>query len=67
PATVTKSVLYVPSVTPDEHPWESIESFRDFVGRYLEAGISDIILQPPPEDETGIVEQIANDCLPEFR
>jgi alkanesulfonate monooxygenase SsuD/methylene tetrahydromethanopterin reductase-like flavin-dependent oxidoreductase (luciferase family) len=67
PQSVIKSVLYVPSITPDEHPWDSIEAFRDFVGRYRDAGMNEVILQPPFEDATGIVERVALEVLPEFR
>jgi len=67
PEDVIKSVLYVPSITPDEQPWDSVEAFRDFVGRYQDAGMTEVILQPPFEDTTGIVEQVATEVLPEFR
>ena len=67
PEDVIKSVLYVPSITPDEHPWDSIEAFRDFVGRYRDAGMTEVILQPPFEDTSGIVQQVATEVLPEFR
>ncbi len=67
PAEVIKSVLYVPSITPDEHPWQSVEAFTDFVGRYRDAGMSEILLQPPFEDTEGIVERVAADVLPGLR
>jgi alkanesulfonate monooxygenase SsuD/methylene tetrahydromethanopterin reductase-like flavin-dependent oxidoreductase (luciferase family) len=67
PSEVIKSVLYVPSVTPDEHPWDSVDAFRDFVGRYREAGMSECIFQPPFDDQSGIVERIALDIIPGLR
>ena len=67
PEDVTKSVLYVPSVTPDEHPWNSVDAFLDFVGRYADEGISDFILQPPFDDTAGIVERVSADILPDLR
>jgi alkanesulfonate monooxygenase SsuD/methylene tetrahydromethanopterin reductase-like flavin-dependent oxidoreductase (luciferase family) len=67
PDEVVKSVLYVPSVTPDEHPWDSTEAFVDFVGRYRTDGIAEFILQPPFEDTSGIVERVSQDILPGFR
>lgn len=67
PGDVTKSVLYVPSIIPTEHPWDSAEAFRDFVGRYLEIGVTDFILQPPGESRSGIVDQISREVLPSLR
>jgi alkanesulfonate monooxygenase SsuD/methylene tetrahydromethanopterin reductase-like flavin-dependent oxidoreductase (luciferase family) len=64
PDEVVKSVLYVPSITPDEHPWDSIEAFVDFVDRYRAEGISDFIFQPPFEDSAGIVERVSAEVLP---
>ena len=52
---------------PDERPWDSVDAFVDFVGRYRAEGISEIILQPPFEDETGIVGRISHDPLPGLR
>jgi alkanesulfonate monooxygenase SsuD/methylene tetrahydromethanopterin reductase-like flavin-dependent oxidoreductase (luciferase family) len=58
PAAITRSLLYVPSIMPDEHPWDSIDAFHDFVGRFREAGISDFILQPPPPERWEIIEEV---------
>lgn len=67
PDTVRKSLLYVPTIIPTEKPWDSVEAFRDFVGRYQQIGISDFILQVPPVDENGIVAAVARDVLPGLR
>lgn len=67
PADVIKSVLYVPSVTPDEHPWDSVDAFVDFVGRYKAEGLTEFIFQPPFEDKSGIVDWISHDILPKYR
>ncbi len=64
PATILRSHLYVPAVLPDERPWASIEAFRDFAGRLQDAGVREVILQPPPDDEDAIVERIAGEVLP---
>jgi alkanesulfonate monooxygenase SsuD/methylene tetrahydromethanopterin reductase-like flavin-dependent oxidoreductase (luciferase family) len=66
PASVIKSVLYVPSVTPDEHPWDSVNAFADFVGRYRDQGIQDFILQPAAA-ERDLIERISGDVLPGLR
>lgn len=67
PGDVIKSVLFVPSVTPDERPWDSVEAFIDFVGRYRESGITEFIFQPPFEDTTGMVERVSSGVLPGLR
>lgn len=67
PATVTKSLLYVPSIIPTEHPWDSLEAFSDFVGRYQDAGVTDLILQPPFEETNDVVERVSRDLLPGYR
>jgi alkanesulfonate monooxygenase SsuD/methylene tetrahydromethanopterin reductase-like flavin-dependent oxidoreductase (luciferase family) len=67
PSTVIKSVLYVPSITPDEHPWDSVEAFSDYVGRYREVGVTDFVLQPPFEETSDVVERVSRDLLPGLR
>jgi alkanesulfonate monooxygenase SsuD/methylene tetrahydromethanopterin reductase-like flavin-dependent oxidoreductase (luciferase family) len=67
PGSVTKSLLYVPSIIPTEHPWDSVEAFVDFVGRYNEVGVRDFILQPPFEESSDVVDRISRDVLPGLR
>lgn len=64
PGEILRSLLYVPVQLPDDHPWESVEAFRDFVGRYREAGVQEFLLQPPPDERWRIVERVAADVLP---
>jgi alkanesulfonate monooxygenase SsuD/methylene tetrahydromethanopterin reductase-like flavin-dependent oxidoreductase (luciferase family) len=59
PAAVIKSVLYVPSITPDERPWDSVDAFADFVGRYGDAGMTDFILQPPINHQDEMLERVS--------
>lgn len=63
PATILRSHLYVPVQLPDERPWDSVEAFRDFVGRFREAGVNEFLLQPPPAEQFGVVERVAADVL----
>ena len=53
-------------MTPDEHPWDSVDAFVDFVGRYRDQGIQDFILQPANADHN-LIEQISNEVLPALR
>lgn len=67
PGTVIKSLLYVPAILPDEHPWDSVDAFYDFAGRYGEAGLHELILQPPLSGDWSMVERVAADVLPALR
>ncbi len=67
PGTVIKSLLYVPSIIPDEHPWDSVDAFADFVGRYGESGVTDFILQPPFEETSDVVDRVSRELLPSLR
>jgi F420-dependent oxidoreductase-like protein len=67
PRSIRRSLLYVIAQMPEEQPWTSVEAFRDFVGRFSDAGMADFILQPPPPDRFAFVEQIASEVIPELR
>jgi alkanesulfonate monooxygenase SsuD/methylene tetrahydromethanopterin reductase-like flavin-dependent oxidoreductase (luciferase family) len=67
PATILRSHLYVPSILPEERPWDSPEAFLDFVGRFREAGVGEFIVQPPAEGTLATVERIAPAALPVAR
>ncbi|HLU35245.1 MAG TPA: hypothetical protein VKZ61_05695, partial [Thermomicrobiales bacterium] len=59
-----RSLLYVIAHTPEERPWDSIDAFEDYVGRYAEAGIEDFIFQPPEPEQFPLLERIATDVIP---
>lgn len=67
PKSVRRSLLYVVAQMPEEQPWESLDAFEDFVGRFTESGVQDFILQPPPPERLEIVERVATDVLPKLR
>jgi F420-dependent oxidoreductase-like protein len=66
PATILRSHLWVAALLPEERPWDSPEAFRDFVGRFREAGVGEFLLQPPP-DGLAAVERIAEEAIPALR
>jgi hypothetical protein len=51
----------------EEDPWASVDAFEDYIGRYTEAGMQELILQPPAPDRLHIVERIATDVLQGLR
>jgi F420-dependent oxidoreductase-like protein len=67
PASIKRSLLYVVAQMPEEQPWDSVEAFRDFIGRFSDAGMADFILQPPPPERFDIVERVAHEVIPELR
>ncbi len=67
PGEIIRSVLYVPSIMPFERPWDSANVFRDFAGRFQEAGINEFLLQPPPAEQGAIYEQIALEVIPSLK
>lgn len=67
PAAIARSLLYVPAIMPDERPWDSVAAFVDFAGRFREAGVTELILQPPPSGDWAIVERVVAEALPGLR
>lgn len=67
PREIVRSVLYVPSIMTTERPWDSPEAFRDFVGRFRDAGIDEFLLQPPADEKREVYEQIAREVIPSLR
>jgi F420-dependent oxidoreductase-like protein len=65
PRTVRRSLYYwVPRA--DQDPWDSLEAFRDTVGRYREAGIEEFIFDHPRDDQLKTLERVAGE-LPALR
>jgi alkanesulfonate monooxygenase SsuD/methylene tetrahydromethanopterin reductase-like flavin-dependent oxidoreductase (luciferase family) len=67
PAAVKRSLLYVVAQMPDERPWDSVDAFEDFVGRFGEVGVQEFIFQPPPPEQFAIVERVATNAIPSLR
>jgi len=68
PATLRRSILAGGGVTPDSI-WGSEEQFRDFVGRYQEAGVDEFLFYYPSrvEQADGHYERIAREVIPELK
>ena len=68
PETLRRSILVGGGVTPDT-PWSSPEAFRDFVGRYMEAGVNEFIFYYPSrvEQADGYYERIAREVIPHLK
>lgn len=68
PATLRRSILAGGGVTPD-NVWGSPEQFRDFVGRYREAGVDEFLFYYPSrvEQADGHYEHIAREVIPSLK
>jgi alkanesulfonate monooxygenase SsuD/methylene tetrahydromethanopterin reductase-like flavin-dependent oxidoreductase (luciferase family) len=68
PRSLTRSLLAGGGYSP-ENPWESVEAFRDFTGRYREAGVGEFLFYYPSRTELahGTFERIAAEVLPALR
>jgi alkanesulfonate monooxygenase SsuD/methylene tetrahydromethanopterin reductase-like flavin-dependent oxidoreductase (luciferase family) len=67
PAEIKRSLLYVIAQMTDENPWDSVDAFVDFVGRFSEAGIQEFIFQPPQPEHYPLVERISLEVIPGLR
>lgn len=67
PADILRSHLYVPAILPDERPWDSADAFADYVGRYRELGIRELILQPLRDMPRDRIERIVGEAMPAAR
>jgi len=70
PATIIRSLLAGWPLLSPGTPWASIEAFRDYVGRYREAGINEFIFLYPPDEyfpgaqvEDGIFDRAVSELL----
>jgi alkanesulfonate monooxygenase SsuD/methylene tetrahydromethanopterin reductase-like flavin-dependent oxidoreductase (luciferase family) len=67
PREVKRSMLYIPAQMPGEFPWDSVDAFTDFVGRFSEAGVQEFLMQPPAPEHYDLLERIARDVIPALR
>ena len=66
PSTLRRSLLLWPPIR--EMVYESVQTFSDIVGPYIEGGINEFILAFPWKDEQlPIFERIATDVIPALR
>lgn len=66
PGEIVRSLYGWAAMLPDD-PWASVEAFRDVVGRYMEAGVNEFILDQPPAAQFPVVERVVTEVLPGLR
>lgn len=67
PRDILRSHLYVPALLPDERPWDSLDAYHDFIGRFREAGVTEFVMHPPPDERLDLLERVAAEVLPVLR
>jgi alkanesulfonate monooxygenase SsuD/methylene tetrahydromethanopterin reductase-like flavin-dependent oxidoreductase (luciferase family) len=66
PDDVVRS-LYLWSAKTAGDPWDSIDAFKDIVGRYREVGINEFIIDQPRPDQMTVLERAAIEAIPALR
>jgi alkanesulfonate monooxygenase SsuD/methylene tetrahydromethanopterin reductase-like flavin-dependent oxidoreductase (luciferase family) len=59
--------LYGWAKNADTDPWQSLDAFEDVVGRYMEAGMNEFILDQPRDEQIGVMEKAASGAIPGLR
>lgn len=66
PDEIIRSLYGWAAIMPDD-PWESVDAFEDVIGRYMEVGINEFIIDQPHDDQITVLEQVATDVITRFR
>jgi alkanesulfonate monooxygenase SsuD/methylene tetrahydromethanopterin reductase-like flavin-dependent oxidoreductase (luciferase family) len=68
PRSLRRSIYRV-GRPPTEDPWESVDAFTDFVGRYREIGVSEFLFLYTPRDRERrpLFERITSEVMPALR
>ncbi len=48
-------------------PWESTAAFEECIGRYLEAGVNEFIIDQPKDHQVPVMEKVAAELLARYR
>ncbi|HEY1298824.1 MAG TPA: TIGR03560 family F420-dependent LLM class oxidoreductase [Chloroflexota bacterium] len=66
PRSIVRSLYGWAAMMPSD-PWESVEAFRDMVGRYAEAGVNEFLIDQPRPEQEAVLERVAAEVLPSLR
>lgn len=66
PNSLTRS-LYLWAVKADADPWQSVDAFHDVIGRYMEVGVNQFLIDQPDDAHLAVMEKVAADALPALR
>jgi hypothetical protein len=63
---VRRALLWAPWVQALD-PWDSVDAFDEFIGRYREAGVTDFIFDEPRPEQRPVLRRVAAVTLPRLR
>ena len=66
PKTIVRSLYGWAAMMPSD-PWDSLEAFRDMVGRYSESGVNEFLIDQPRPEQQPVLERVAAEVLQTFR
>jgi F420-dependent oxidoreductase-like protein len=62
PKTIVRSLYGWAAMLPSD-PWESVEAFRDMVGRYAESGVNEFLIDQPLPEQQATLERVASEVV----
>ncbi|MGI9146632.1 MAG: TIGR03560 family F420-dependent LLM class oxidoreductase [Chloroflexota bacterium] len=66
PKAIVRSLYGWAAMLPND-PWQSVDAFREMVGRYLEAGVNEFLIDQPRPEQQAVLVRVATDLLPGLR
>lgn len=66
PLEISRGVYHWIARSTDD-PWSGVGAFEEIVGRYVEAGFDQFILDHPRDDQLDVIERVASEVLPRLR
>jgi F420-dependent oxidoreductase-like protein len=66
PTTIVRSLYGWAAMMPSD-PWQSLDAFREMVGRYAESGVNEFLIDQPRPEQQAVLERVAQEVLPSMR
>ena len=66
PRSIVRSLYGWAAMMPSD-PWDSVDAFRDMVGRYAEAGVNEFLIDQPRPEQHAVLERVAAEVVPTLR
>jgi F420-dependent oxidoreductase-like protein len=66
PRAIVRSLYGWAAMMPSD-PWDSVDAFRDMVGRYREAGVNEFLIDQPRPPQEAVLERVAAEVVPSLR
>ena len=66
PRSIVRSLYGWATMMPSD-PWDSVDAFRDMVGRYAESGVNEFLIDQPRDEQQAVLERVATEVVPSLR